>query len=127
MTSPSDTDTSSMLALKRDPSAVCFRGQRLPEPLGATAHMLVHGQFQPLGLHLHLRNHSPTGFEWGYGGSGPAQLALAMCVDLVDTDTALKTYQEVKARLVATIPQAAEKWEISGTSVHAVIAASQSR
>jgi hypothetical protein len=89
--------------------------------------MLVHGQFQPLGLHLHLRNHSPTGFEWGYGGSGPAQLALAMCVDLVDPDTALKTYQEVKARLVATIPQAAEKWEISGTSVHAVIAASQSR
>ena len=24
-----------------------------------------------------LWNHSPTGFEWGYGGSGPAQLALA--------------------------------------------------
>ena len=23
-----------------------------------------------------LRNHSPAGFEWGYGGSGPAQLAL---------------------------------------------------
>jgi Family of unknown function (DUF6166) len=26
---------------------------------------------------LDLWNHSPTGFEWGYGGSGPAQLALA--------------------------------------------------
>lgn len=25
-----------------------------------------------------LFNHSPTGFEWGYGGSGPAQLALAI-------------------------------------------------
>jgi DNA-directed RNA polymerase subunit RPC12/RpoP len=25
--------------------------------------------------HLH-RHHSPTGFEWGYGGSGPADLAL---------------------------------------------------
>jgi len=24
-----------------------------------------------------LRNHSPNGFEWGYSGSGPAQLALA--------------------------------------------------
>ena len=23
-------------------------------------------------------NHSPTGFEWGYGGSGPAQLAYAI-------------------------------------------------
>ena|SRR3990167_5543552 len=25
-----------------------------------------------------VRNHSPDGFTWGYGGSGPAQLALAM-------------------------------------------------
>ena len=29
-------------------------------------------------LRLDLVNHSPTGFEWGYGGSGPAQLAVAM-------------------------------------------------
>lgn len=28
-----------------------------------------------------LRNHSPTGAEWGYGGSGPAQLALAILSD----------------------------------------------
>lgn len=28
-----------------------------------------------------LWNHSPTGFEWGYGGSGPAQLALAILLD----------------------------------------------
>lgn len=27
---------------------------------------------------LDLENHSPTGFEWGYGGSGPAQAALAV-------------------------------------------------
>ena len=26
------------------------------------------------------RNHSPDGFAWGYGGSGPAQLALALCL-----------------------------------------------
>lgn len=25
-------------------------------------------------------NHSPDGFAWGYGGSGPAQLALALCL-----------------------------------------------
>src|SRR5262245_1194599 len=30
---------------------------------------------------LDLRSHSPTGFEWGYGGSGPAQLALALLAD----------------------------------------------
>jgi hypothetical protein len=27
---------------------------------------------------LAVVNHSPTGFSWGYGGSGPAQLALAL-------------------------------------------------
>ena len=27
---------------------------------------------------LKVRNHSPDGFNWGYGGSGPAQLALAI-------------------------------------------------
>ena len=32
---------------------------------------------EPLPLRLDLFNHSPTGFSWGYGGSGPAQLALA--------------------------------------------------
>lgn len=30
-----------------------------------------------------LWNHSPTGFEWGYGGSGPAQLALAILFDVL--------------------------------------------
>ena len=26
-------------------------------------------------------NHSPDGFNWGYGGSGPAQLALAILLE----------------------------------------------
>jgi hypothetical protein len=30
---------------------------------------------EPLPMHLDLINHSPTGFAWGYNGSGPAQLA----------------------------------------------------
>ena len=34
-----------------------------------------------LPLHFDVRAHSPTGFAWGYGGSGPAQLALALLVD----------------------------------------------
>ena len=28
-----------------------------------------------------LSNHSPDGFSWGYRGSGPAQLALAILLD----------------------------------------------
>jgi len=32
----------------------------------------------PLPLCLEVMNHSPTGFEWGYSGSGPTQLATAI-------------------------------------------------
>lgn len=30
---------------------------------------------------LALRSHSPDGFEWGYMGSGPSQLALGILLD----------------------------------------------
>lgn len=35
----------------------------------------------PLAPSLAIKNASPTGFEWGYGGSGPSQLALALLLD----------------------------------------------
>jgi hypothetical protein len=40
----------------------------------------------PLPPRLDLFNHSPAGFDWGYGGSGPAQLALAMLADALVHD-----------------------------------------
>ena len=45
---------------------------------------------------LALRNHSPTGFAWGYGGSGPAQLALALLLHITDKEMALEHYQSFK-------------------------------
>jgi hypothetical protein len=36
------------------------------------------GSREPLPVYLNEVNHSPDGFEWGYGGSGPAQLAYAI-------------------------------------------------
>jgi hypothetical protein len=47
---------------------------------------LVTVDSNPLNLRLDLRNHSPSGFEWGYGGSGPAQLALALLADCLGDD-----------------------------------------
>jgi len=35
-------------------------------------------QVTPLPLRLDIDNKSPTGFAWGYAGSGPAQLAIAI-------------------------------------------------
>jgi hypothetical protein len=60
------------------------------------------GRRSPLPLCLDLRNHSPDGVEWGYGGSGPAQLALALLVDATgDRDLATRLYQRFKDEVVA--------------------------
>ncbi len=52
-----------------------------------------------------LWNHSPTGFEWGYAGSGPAQLALALLADhCANDERALNFYQRFKWAVVAELP-----------------------
>lgn len=67
-----------------------------------------------------LRTHSPTGFEWGYGGSGPAQLALALAADLLDDDeAALDYYQRLKFRVVARL--SADHWTLTEGEVNAAI------
>jgi hypothetical protein len=51
---------------------------------------------------LKVNNHSPTGFEFGYGGSGPAQLALAILLDFTnDNKIASALHQELKWRFIA--------------------------
>lgn len=46
-------------------------------PETKTGHML------PIAPSQQIRNHSPTGFAWGYGGSGPSQLALALLLHAI--------------------------------------------
>ena len=41
-------------------------------------HVMVDGRALAVGRSLAVWNHSPDGFECGYAGSGPAQLALAI-------------------------------------------------
>lgn len=61
---------------------------------------------EPLDLRLELRNHSPTGFDWGYCGSGPAQLALAILAHHCDSDEeALELYQRFKWAVIAALPR----------------------
>jgi hypothetical protein len=51
------------------------------------------------------RNHSPDGFNWGYGGSGPAQAALAILLQVTgDPELAQKFYQSFKFAHVASWP-----------------------
>jgi hypothetical protein len=73
---------------------------------------------RPLPPRLDLVNHSPTGFGWSYGGSGPAQLALAILADfLADDEQALGLYQQFKWAVVAQLPHAA--WTLKETDVRA--------
>lgn len=56
-------------------------------------------------------NHSPDGFQWGYLGSGPAQLALAILLHTTgDERLALRHYQDFKFMIVANF---GDDWYIS--------------
>ena len=44
------------------------------------------GKTLDLAASLKIVNHSPTGFCWGYAGSGPAQLSLAILLDHLNGD-----------------------------------------
>lgn len=50
-------------------------------------------------------NHSPDGFNWGYGGSGPAQLSLAIMLLRYAPIVALQRYQNFKWKVIAALPQ----------------------
>lgn len=51
-------------------------------------------------------NHSPDGFNWGYGGSGPSQLALALLLEAGFTEhIAVKFYQDFKWDYVSKFEQ----------------------
>ena len=50
-----------------------------------------------------VNNHSPDGFNWGYNGSGPAQLALAIMLEIYQQPM---RYQDFKSKHIAGLPQA---------------------
>jgi len=71
-----------------------YHGRRISEAGGQPAFV----NNKPL---KHIVKHSPTGFNWGYGGSGPADLALSILADCVGLETAEKHYQRFKWDYVA--------------------------
>jgi hypothetical protein len=93
-----------------------YRGYRDAD---GTAHVMIvdDDRLRVLPMQLDLFNHSPTGFEWGYGGSGPAQLALALLADALDDDAiAVILHQRFKWKFIATMPQDVT-WQMSRQEV----------
>lgn len=78
-----------------------------------------------LDLRLDLQNHSPTGFDWGYCGSGPAQLALAILADhLGDSEQALNLYQRFKWSVIAELPR--KRWTLTSEQIQNALQSLQS-
>jgi hypothetical protein len=64
----------------------------------------------------HIVRHSPTGVEWGYCGSGCADLALSILTDyLGDRCKADQLYQQFKFDFVAEFEY--EGWELTGKQI----------
>jgi len=71
---------------------------------------------EPLDPRLDLANKSPSGFEWGYLGSGPAQLALAILADhLRDDHEAQRLYQRFKEKAIAPIDD--DAWSMDSSEI----------
>lgn len=74
---------------------------------------------------LWIINHSPDGFEWGYGGSGPAQLALAILLDVTgDRELAKLLHQPFKWQYVAIAPK--DGFSLTEEEVRAWVSAAKS-
>lgn len=119
---------------------VCFEcggtGRRTPPPRRPDDHppdpfyafaRTPHGAYArtPHGLRLRLRldisNHSPCGFNWGYAGSGAAQLALAILADHTRRKPHPVLYQDFKRRVVARVPGDAVRWKMSTAVIDSYI------
>jgi hypothetical protein len=75
---------------------------------------------RPLPMQLELFNHSPTGFGWGYSGSGPAQLALAiLCSMGLTNEEAVRLHQKFKALVVEGL--AKPRWELHELHLRRVV------
>jgi hypothetical protein len=98
-------------------ASMLYVGERTRE--GCRVWCQEEGREAELPLRLDLWNHSPTGFEWSYGGSGPAQLALALLAHaLGDDERAVRLHQAFKGKVVAGLPR--EGWTLLVEEVRSV-------
>jgi len=86
-----------------------YHGRRDPTaPVGEELEVAVDGE--PLAKRYDLLSASPSGFETGYNGSGPAQLAIAMLAHAYDDGFACEHYQQFKREVVANLPE--DRWTL---------------
>lgn len=72
----------------------------------------------------HQVRHSPDGFSWGYGGSGPADLARSILTDHLGYIPPPAVYQEFKRHYVARWEQG-RPWRLSSNAIEAFLEQAQ--
>ena len=91
-----------------------------PDSPGLNVSVVENGDPRPLPLRLDLQSHSPGGFEWGYGSSGPARLALAILADVTGNDEyAVRHHPWFKLDVIASLPW--EGWKLTESQARAWI------
>lgn len=83
-----------------------------------------HGRLSP-DRSLELVQHSPAGFNWGYTGSGPAQLACALLLDYYDDESvANHHYIQFRDAVVSQLScdGPADCWHLTGDDIEAALA-----
>ena len=83
-----------------------YIGLGIGSVVGAKA-VLVNGE-----LLQHIVIHSPDGFNWDYGGSGPADLAYAILYAVYGKTFADRHYQRFKWDIISKLPQG-EPWTLT--------------
>jgi hypothetical protein len=104
----------------RRPDSWEYRGRRIVGPKNEALGVEVTMNGRPFTPRRSqwLRNHSPDGFEWGYSGSGPSQLALALLFDVTGSaQLSLAYYQDFKRHKVAGWHR--DQWTITAGEVRA--------
>jgi len=87
-----------------------YRARRNPTaPVGEEVEVTADGE--QLAKRYDLLSASPTGFEFGYGGSGPAQLAIAILAHAYEDEFACEHYQQFKREVVSELPE--EGWTVT--------------
>lgn len=66
-----------------------------------TRTVYLDGHYLDPGPSQKYHNHSPDGYNWGYCGSGPSQLALAIMLKLIGN---AGNYQDFKFEVIAALP-----------------------
>ena len=112
---PEPEEPEPVVAAIQEVNGRLYSGVRIP-----TGEISINVNGHPLPARLDLANHSPTGFEWGYAGSGPAQLALAILAHhLKDDEQAVALHQAFKFEVVAKLPKSG--WRLSAHDVEKAV------